>query len=175
VKFTSLGLNGSYLIEPTQIADERGYFARTFCRQKFQEMGLNPHLDQCSFSFNHKKGTLRGMHFQKHPHGEVKLVRCTQGSIYDVIIDLRPESATYKQWKGVILSSVNRHILYIPEGFAHGFQTLEDNSEVFYQISSPFVPESASGVRWDDPQFGITWPTEVSIISSKDQQYADLL
>ncbi len=115
------------------------------------------------------------MHFQKIPHAEVKLVRCTRGSIYDVIIDLRPESKTYKQWKGVILSSENRHLLYIPEGFAHGFQTLEDNVEVFYQISAPYAPESASGVRWNDSQFGIDWPLDISVISSKDQQYADIL
>lgn len=175
LKFTSLGLDGSFLIEPTPLADERGYFARTFCKRTFEEMGLNPHLDQCSFSFNNKKGTLRGMHFQKAPDAEAKLVRCTQGSIYDVIIDLRPESPTYKQWKGVVLSSENRCLLYIPEGFAHGFQTLEDNTEVFYQISAPFVPESASGVRWNDPQFGIAWPIEVVVISSKDQEYADIL
>lgn len=174
LKFLSLDLNGSFLIEPTQLADERGYFARTFCKQTFEEMGLNSHLDQCSFSFNHKRGTLRGMHFQKTPHAEAKLVRCTRGSIYDVIIDLRPESTTYKQWKGVILSSENRRLLYIPEGFAHGFQTLEDNAEVFYQISAPYVPESASGVRWNDPQFRIAWPLDVSVISPKDQQYADI-
>jgi dTDP-4-dehydrorhamnose 3,5-epimerase len=135
---------------------------------------LNPHLEQCSFSFNHKKGTLRGMHFQKFPHSEVKLVRCTQGKIYDVIIDLRPESPTYKLWKAVELSAANRHMLYIPEGFAHGFQTLEDNTEVFYQISSAFVPGASSGVRWNDQTFGIFWPMQVSVISEKDQQYANL-
>jgi dTDP-4-dehydrorhamnose 3,5-epimerase len=173
MRFDPLLLNGAYLIKTEAIEDERGFFARTFCRLEFQEKGLNPHLEQCSVSFNHKKGTIRGMHFQKKPHAEVKLVRCTQGKIYDVIIDLRPESPTYKKWEGLILSSQNRQMLYIPEGFAHGFQTLDDNTEVFYQISSPFASEHATGVRWNDLAFGIVWPTDVSIISSKDQQYAD--
>jgi dTDP-4-dehydrorhamnose 3,5-epimerase len=175
MKFNALPLLGAYLIEPDPIADERGYFARTFCREKFKEKGITAHLEQCSFSFNHKKATLRGMHFQKEPHGEAKLVRCTQGKIYDVIIDLRPHSPTYKKWEGVILSAENRHALFIPEGFAHGFQTLEDKTEVFYQISYPYVPSHASGVRWNDPAFAITWPLEVSVISCKDQQYSDFL
>jgi dTDP-4-dehydrorhamnose 3,5-epimerase len=175
MKFVSLHLSGAYLIEPEPISDDRGSFARTFCKQQFQERGLKSPLEQCSFSWNLKKGTLRGMHFQKEPHAEIKLVRCTKGAIYDVIIDLRPESSTYKQWGGFILSSENRHLLYIPEGFAHGFQTLEDHTEVFYQISSPYVAASASGVRWDDPAFKIFWPAEVSVISSKDQQYPDLM
>lgn len=175
MKWTALRLKGAYLIEPEPIVDERGFFTRTFCRQQFQEKGLCSHLEQCSLSFNHKKGTLRGMHLQKAPHGETKIVRCTQGKIYDVIIDLRPESPTYKQWEGVILSADNRQMLYIPEEFAHGFQTLEDNTEVFYQISSPYVPSHASGVRWNDAAFGINWPLEVSVISLKDQHYANLL
>ncbi|MGC2596013.1 MAG: dTDP-4-dehydrorhamnose 3,5-epimerase [Rhabdochlamydiaceae bacterium] len=175
MRFDPLLLNGAYLIETEPIEDERGFFARTFCREEFQQKGLNPHLEQCSVSFNHKKGTVRGMHFQKKPHAEVKLVRCTQGKIYDVIIDLRPESPTYKKWEGVILSSQNRQMLYIPEGFAHGFQTLDDNTEVFYQISSLFVPEHACGVRWNDLAFGIVWPVSVGVISLKDQQYADYL
>ncbi len=174
MKFVPLKLSGAYLIEPEPIVDERGSFARLFCTKQFQEKGLNSHLEQCSFSFNHKRGTLRGMHFQKEPHPEIKLVRCTRGQIYDVIIDLRPDSPTFKQWEGVILSPENRHMLYIPEGFAHGFQTLEDHSEVFYQISASYVPECASGVRWNDPAFGIAWPTHVSVISVKDQQYVDL-
>lgn len=174
MKFLPLSLSGAFLIEPEPISDERGSFARTFCRQEFKENGLNPHLEQCSFSYNLKKGTVRGMHFQRDPHAEAKLVRCTQGKIYDVIIDLRPESSTYKKWEGVILSGANRCMLYIPEGFAHGFQTLEDNTEVFYQISSVFVPEAASGVRWNDPVFGIEWPEKVSVISQKDQLYLSL-
>lgn len=173
MKFHPLRLQDAYLIEPEPIADERGCFARTFCRAEFQSKGLDPHLEQCSISFNHKKGTLRGMHFQKAPHGEAKLVRCTQGKIYDVIIDMREGSPTYKCWEGVILSKENRHMLFIPEGFAHGFQTLEDDTEVFYQISSTFVPSHAAGVRWNDPAFAITWPLEVSVMSAKDQQYVD--
>jgi dTDP-4-dehydrorhamnose 3,5-epimerase len=174
MKFISLSLNGAFLIEPEPIEDERGFFARTFCRQQFQQQGLNSHLEQCSVSINYKKGTLRGMHFQMSPHEETKLVRCTQGKIYDVIIDLRPESLTYKNWQSFILSDDNRHMLYVPEGFAHGFQTLEDNTEVFYQISHPYVSGYSSGVRWDDRAFGIVWPIEISVISPKDQQYACL-
>ena len=172
MKFIPLRLSGAFLIEPEPMVDERGSFARSFCRQEFQERGLNPHLEQCSISFNHKKGTLRGMHFQKPPFEEAKIVRCTQGKIFDVIIDLRRKSLSYKQWEGVTLSAENRHQLYIPEGFAHGFQTLEDNTEVFYQISSAFVPGQSSGVRWNDPAFEIPWPLEVSMISSKDQSYS---
>jgi dTDP-4-dehydrorhamnose 3,5-epimerase len=174
MKFLPLSLRGAYLIDPEPICDERGYFARTFCRKEFQEQGLHPHLEQCSISFNHRKGTLRGMHFQQAPYAEVKLVRCIQGKIFDVIVDLRPDSATYKKWEGVILSSENKRMLYIPEGFAHGFQTLEDNTEIFYQISCPFVPGHAAGVRWNDPALKIAWPTEISVVSSKDQQYPDL-
>jgi dTDP-4-dehydrorhamnose 3,5-epimerase len=174
VKFLPLALSGAYLIEPMPIADERGSFARTFCRQQFQERGLNAHLEQCSFSYNLKKGTVRGMHFQKPPYAETKIVRCTQGKIYDVIIDLRAESPTYKQWESLLLSAENRHMLYVPEGFAHGFQTLEDHTEIFYQISRPYVSESASGVRWNDSAFGIAWPLEVSVISLKDQNYANV-
>jgi dTDP-4-dehydrorhamnose 3,5-epimerase len=173
VKFQSLGLAGAYLIELDLILDEMGCFARTFCRKQFQDMGLNPHLDQCSISFNHREGTLRGMHLQREPHAEVKLVRCTKGKIYDVIIDLRFDSPTYKKWEAVILSEERRNMLYIPEGFAHGFQTLANDTEVFYQISAPFVAKSAFGVRWNDPEFGIEWPQQVSVISAKDQQYAN--
>ena len=173
MKFIPLRLSGAFLIEPEPIIDERGCFARTFCRQELQAKGLNSHLEQCSTSFNPKKGTLRGMHFQKPPFAETKIVRCTQGKIFDVLIDLREGSPTYKNWEGITLSAENRHQLYIPEGFAHGFQTLEDNTEVFYQISSPFVPGQASGVRWNDPAFGIIWPTDVRVISPRDQHYLD--
>ncbi len=171
MKYIPLRLKGAYLLEPEPIADERGFFARAFCRKEFEQNRLNPHLEQCSISFNLKKGTVRGMHFQKAPHSEVKLVRCTQGKIFDVIIDLRKDSETYRQWEGVVLSAENRHMLYIPEGFAHGFQTLEDKTEVFYQISSSYVPGSSSGVRWNDSAFRISWPLDVSMISIKDQQY----
>lgn len=173
MKYIPLRLKDVYLLEPEPIADERGFFARTFCRNEFEKHCLNPHFEQCSISFNLKAGTVRGMHFQKAPHEEVKLVRCTQGKIYDVIIDLRKDSKTYKQWEAVALSAENRHMLYIPEGFAHGFQTLEDGTEVFYQISSPYVTGSSSGVRWNDPAFRVSWPLDPSVISIKDQQYED--
>ncbi len=173
MKYTPLHLQGAYLLELEPIVDERGFFARTFCRKEFAQNCLDSQLEQCSISFNVKKGTIRGMHFQKAPHGEVKLIRCTRGEIYDVIIDLRKNSETYKQWEAVVLSAENRHMLYIPEGFAHGFQTLEDETEVFYQISIPYVSGSSSGFRWNDPAFGIAWPLDVSVISLKDQQFEE--
>lgn len=171
MKFTETSLMGVFLIELDLLKDERGFFARTFCAQKFLQNGLNPRLEQCNISHSLKKGTLRGMHFQTAPHGEAKLVRCLRGSIYDVVIDLRPDSPTFEQWTGVELSEKTPTMLYIPEGCAHGFQTLEDNTEVFYQMSYPFVPEAARGVRWDDPHFKITWPSGKRVISAKDQSY----
>ncbi len=166
-------LNSAYLITLNIFSDNRGFFARTYCRSEFEKHELSSHFEQCSISFNHKKGTLRGMHFQKNPHAETKLVRCSRGKIFDVLIDLRPDSSTFAQWEGHILSGENRHMLYIPEGFAHGFQTLEDNTEVFYQISNSYVPSHASGVRWNDPAFSINWPLEVTVISEKDQTFPD--
>ena len=147
MKFIETKLAGAYIIELDLIKDTRGFFARSWCQEEFAKHGLNPNLVQCNISFNHQKGTLRGMHYQIKPHEEAKLVRCTQGKIYDVIIDLRTNSTTYKQWFGVELSAANRKMLYIPEGFAHGFQTLEDHSEVFYQMSNFYHPESARGIR----------------------------
>lgn len=173
MKFTPLPLQGAFVIEPEPIADERGFFARTFCREEFAAHGLNPDLVQCSVSFNKKKGTLRGMHYQKKPHEESKVVRCTMGAIYDVIIDLRPLLPTFKRWVGVELSSENRKQIYVPEGFAHGFLTLSDESEVFYQISESFHSECTAGVRWDDPSFGIRWPLYPQIIAAKDASYPD--
>ncbi|MBP1735805.1 MAG: dTDP-4-dehydrorhamnose 3,5-epimerase, partial [Deltaproteobacteria bacterium] len=153
--------------------DERGFFARSFCAKEFKEHGLNQNIAQCNISYNGKKGTLRGMHYQAAPHEEAKLVRCTMGAIYDVIIDLRPDSSTFKKWIGVELTKENRRMLYVPEGFAHGFQTLEDHTEVLYQMSEFHHPEWARGVRWNDPTFGIFWPVNVEIISIGDQQYLD--
>ncbi len=148
------------------------FFARTFCQKEFEAHRLNPRLVQCNISFNKKKGTLRGMHYQAAPYEEAKLVRCTMGAIYDVIIDLRPQSPTYKQWIAEELSTENRKMLYIPGGFAHGFQTLEDNTEVFYQMSGYYAPEHATGVRWDDPTFGIKLPPERErLILLKDQDH----
>ena len=141
--------------------DERGFFARSWCEKEFVNHGLNPRLVQCSVSFNVRKGTLRGIHYQDQPFPEAKLVRCTQGAIYDVAVDLRPQSPTFKQWFGAVLSAENRHMLYIPEGCAHGFLTLQDDTEVFYQMSEFYHPESARGVRWDDPAFQIVWPEKL--------------
>ncbi len=169
--FTETRLKGIYIIDMEPIRDERGFFARSFCQNDFTEHGLKVNVAQCNVSFNKKKGTLRGMHFQLPPKAEAKLVRCTRGKIYDVVIDLRPGSPTYCQWEAVELSADNYRALYIPEEFAHGFQTLEDNSEVFYQMFEFYAPEYASGVRWDDPAFGINWPLPGPIISERDQLY----
>jgi len=174
--FNETRLKGTFILEPKLLEDERGFFARTWCEREFEEHGLNPRLVQCNISYNKRKGTLRGMHYQVAPYAEAKLVRCTSGAIYDVIIDLRPESTTFKQWVGVELTAHNRLGLYIPEGFAHGFQSLEDNSEVFYQMSQFYQAEAARGVRWDDPAFKINWPEVATrIISDKDQHYEGFL
>jgi len=173
MKFIPTLLSGVYIIEPEFLEDERGEFSRIFCRKEFEDMGLNPNIAQCNISFNHNKGTLRGMHYQVEPHAEAKLVRCTRGSIYDVIIDLRPEMPEFRKWFSVELSAENQKMLYIPEGFAHGFQTLTDNTEIFYQMSESYFPENARGVRWDDPCFNIKWPEDNRIISKKDLEYPD--
>lgn len=173
MKFVPVGLLGAFVIEPETIADERGFFARTYCREEFDAHGLNSDLAQCSISFNSIEGTLRGMHYQKKPYEEAKVVRCTMGGIYDVILDLRPDSPTFKRWAGIELTAHNRKALYIPECFAHGFLTLADESEVLYQISEPFHPESAAGVRWNDCAFAIDWPGAVRMISERDKTYPD--
>jgi dTDP-4-dehydrorhamnose 3,5-epimerase len=171
--FSETKLKGAFLIEPERKEDHRGFFARTWCQQEFETHGLNSKLVQCSVSFNNKKGTLRGMHFQIAPFEETKLVRCTKGEIFDVIIDLRPNSDTFKKHFSVILNEVNRLMLYIPGGFAHGFQTMADNTEVFYQMSQVYSPEHSSGVRWNDPAFGIQWPPDDRIIIDRDLNYPD--
>lgn len=171
--FTETKLKGAFIIEPDRLEDERGFFARTWCQKEFQAHKLNPRLVQCNISFNKRKGTLRGMHFQVAPYEEAKLVRCTMGAIYDVIIDLRPDSSTFKKHIGVILNPENRTMLYIPEGFAHGFLTLEDNTEILYQMSEFFSSEHLRGIRWDDPTFRIDWPIEVRVISDRDRNYPD--
>ena len=171
--FVETELEGAFILEPEILEDERGFFARTWCRREFEARGLCAEWVQCNISFNRKKGTLRGMHYQAAPYEEVKLVRCTMGSIYDVIIDLRPESSTFMQNAGVVLTAQNRTMLYIPKGFAHGFLTLEDNTEVFYQMAEFYVAECARGVRWNDPAFGIQWPTDVRVISKRDQNHPD--
>jgi dTDP-4-dehydrorhamnose 3,5-epimerase len=172
--FTATKLHGLFIIKPEKLTDERGFFARTWCAEEFEAHGLNSRLAQCNVSFNHKTATVRGMHYQAAPNEEAKLVRCTRGAIYDVAIDLRRDSPTFKQWLAVELTMDNHRMLYVPENFAHGFQTLEENTEVFYQMSEFYATESASGVRWNDPAFGIRWPiTGQCIISEKDAAYAD--
>lgn len=173
MKFTETFLQGAFLIELEPHRDERGFFARTFCRDEFRKRGLNSSFAQCSTSFNARRGTLRGMHYQMKPHEEAKLVRCTRGSIYDLIVDIRPESPTFKKWFAVELTAINLLMLYVPEGFAHGFQTLEDESEVFYQISEVYHPEYSGGIRWDDPVFEFRWPVEERIMSERDCGFAD--
>jgi dTDP-4-dehydrorhamnose 3,5-epimerase len=173
VIFTETDLPGAYVIDLERREDERGFFARAWCEDEFRDHGLSTRVVQCNVSFNRTRGTLRGMHFQQAPNAEAKLVRCTTGAIHDVIIDLRPESSTYMRWLGAELTGENRRMLYVPEGFAHGYQTLSDDTETFYQVSEFYAPQAEGGVRWDDPAFGIEWPLEVSLISEKDARWAD--
>jgi dTDP-4-dehydrorhamnose 3,5-epimerase len=168
MRFTPTKLAGAYIIEPQPHADSRGLFARTFCANEFRAQGLVDVFVQCNTSWNVSKGTLRGLHFQLSPSSEVKLVRCTAGALWDVIVDLRPQSATYLQYVAVELSAGNRSALYIPEMFAHGFQTLEEGTEVFYQMSQFYAPKLARGIRYDDPKIGIKWPLPVTSISDLD-------
>src|SRR5437762_4195845 len=171
--FTETELKGAFVIELEKFADERGFFALSWSQDEFAKRGLESSMAECNVSFNRERGTLRGMHYQEDPYGQAKVVRCTMGAIYDVIIDLRSESLTFKKWFGVELNAENRLNLYVPKGFAHGFQTLEDNSEISYQMSSPYVPDSGRGVRWNDPAFGIEWPEKVRIMNPRDKDYRD--
>jgi dTDP-4-dehydrorhamnose 3,5-epimerase len=172
--FTETKLKGAFIVELQRLEDDRGFFGRTFCRNEFAGRGLNPEVAQCNISFNRCAGTLRGMHYQSAPHAEDKLIRCTRGKLYDVVVDLRRESPTFKQWFALELTGDNRRMLYIPKGCAHGFLSLEDNTEVFYQMSEFYHPESACGVRWDDPVFGIQWPSGVqAILSERDRHWPD--
>src|SRR5579875_1113383 len=162
--FQKTTIPGVFEIGISPLADDRGFFARSWCREEAESHGLNTRIQQCNIPCNLRKGTLRGMHWQAEPHGEAKLVRCTRGAIYDVALDLRPESPQYRGWVAAELTAQNHQMLYIPEGCAHGFLTLEDDTEVFYQMSESYHPESARGVRWNDPAFGIVWPAEVEVI-----------
>ena len=167
--FRETTLPGAFLVEPERLKDERGFFARTWCAEEFARHGLNPQLSQCSISWNRYAGTLRGLHYQKAPHQEAKLVRVTRGRIFDVIVDLRPASRTRYRWFAAELDAESGLMMYVPEGFAHGFQTLEDDTAVFYQISVPYHAASAAGLRWDDPALKIAWPRAgVRIISDRD-------
>jgi dTDP-4-dehydrorhamnose 3,5-epimerase len=171
--FHKTRLDGVFEIHIEPRIDERGLFARTWCQRELENNGLNPKIAQCSVSFNHLRGTLRGLHYQDAPFQEAKLVRCTKGAIYDVAIDLRRDSPTFKHWVAVVLTAENRAMLYVPEGCGHGFLTLEDECEVFYQISEFYSGDHGRGVRWDDPAFGIEWPGEVHVISERDRSYPD--
>ncbi len=174
MRLTATALAGAFLVEPEPIADVRGFFARTACRDAFAAAGLNGDFVQSSTSFNHRRHTLRGMHYQREPHAEDKLVRCTAGAIYDVIVDLRPDSPTRLGWLAAELTAANRRGLYVPKGFAHGFLTLTDGAEVFYQITTRFEGSAAAGVRWNDPRLGIEWPAADPILSERDAGYPDL-
>lgn len=173
MKFAETRLEGAFILEMEPHRDERGFFARTWCREEFEAHHLNPELAQCSTSFNKRRGTLRGLHYQDDPYAEAKLVRCTRGAIYDLIVDVRPGSKTFKQWLSVELTADNLLMLYIPEGFAHGFQTLEDDTEVFYQISEFYHPECSRGIRWNDPLFDLRWPIVSRIMSERDENFPD--
>jgi dTDP-4-dehydrorhamnose 3,5-epimerase len=173
MKFIPTILPGAYVIELELIIDHRGFFARGFCQREFEQNGLRDHFVQCNVSWNKERGTLRGMHYQLPPHAEVKVVRCTRGAIYDVIVDLRSDSPTYCKWIGVELTADNYRMIYIPEGFAHGYQTIEPNSEVFYLVSQFYSSASERGVRWNDKAFNISWPLANPILSIKDQSYPD--
>ncbi|MDD5428967.1 MAG: dTDP-4-dehydrorhamnose 3,5-epimerase [Candidatus Omnitrophica bacterium] len=174
MKFTKTPIEKVYLLEIEKIEDERGFFARSWCAEEFEKRGLNGKIAQCSISFNKKKGTLRGMHYQVPPHEEAKIIRCTMGAIYDVIIDIRPDSPTFRKWYAAELSADNRRMIYAPEGVAHGYVTLKDDCEIFYQISELYHPECAKGVRWDDPAFGVKWPSGKKIINDRDAGYPDI-
>lgn len=172
--FTELALRGAFIVDMELRKDDRGYFARSFCREEFLRHGLRTEVSQSNVSFNRRKGTLRGMHYQIQPKAEAKLVRCTRGAVYDVIIDLREDSSSCRRWVAVELTEANSRMLYVPEGFAHGYQTLEDDSELLYQMFESYSPEHARGVRWDDPELGIDWPLPNPIISERDRAYPPL-
>jgi dTDP-4-dehydrorhamnose 3,5-epimerase len=166
------GLDGTFVVELEPHSDDRGFFARAWCRTEFEALGLDGRIEQCNVAVNERTGTLRGLHFQRGAHAETKVVRCTAGAVYDVLVDLRPASSTYLEWIAVELSSENRFALYIPGGVAHGYQTLEERTEVFYFHSTAYAPESAGGVRWDDPAFGIDWPAvDGRVMSEKDRSW----
>jgi dTDP-4-dehydrorhamnose 3,5-epimerase len=173
MKFNSTDIDGLYYVDIDRLEDDRGFFGRAFCRQEFKEKGLESEVCQANISYNQSAGTLRGMHYQKPPYQESKFIRCIRGSIYDVAIDLRKNSPTYCHWFGIELSDENRTALFVPKDFAHGFLTLTDDTEVIYMVSQSYAPNAEAGVRWDDPFFGISWPVNPSLVSSKDAQWPD--
>jgi dTDP-4-dehydrorhamnose 3,5-epimerase len=175
VKFTETKLKGAFVVEIEKLSDERGFFARSWCRKEFEAHGLTSRVAQANVSYNLKKGTLRGMHYQIAPYQECKLIRCTRGAIYDVIIDLRPDSPTYKQWTAVELTADNYTMFFVPQDFAHGFQTLTDETEITYQVSQFYTSGSEKGIRFNDPTFNIQWPLDVSVISDKDRDWPNFV
>jgi dTDP-4-dehydrorhamnose 3,5-epimerase len=173
--FRETALEGVWIIDVERFEDDRGFFARTWAPDEFERRGLDSTLAQCNLAWNHKKGTLRGMHFQRAPFEEVKIVRCTRGAIFDVVVDLRPGSPTFGRWISAELSEETRRMLYIPRGMAHGYQTLTDGVEAYYHVSAPYSPEHAAGVRWDDPRFGIIWPMPPTVMSTRDKTWPDFV
>lgn len=171
--FTETPLSGAFTVDLELRRDDRGFFARAWCQDEFERRGLSTRIVQCNTSYNNRTGTVRGLHFQRPPQAEVKLVRCTRGAIWDVIVDLRPESTTYTRWFGAELTADNRRMLYVPENFAHGYITLEPETETFYQVSEFYSPDHEAGIRWDDPAIGITWPIEPVVVSAKDAGHPD--
>jgi len=172
MRFVATPLADGYIVELDRLEDERGFFARSFCSAEFAAHELAASFPQCNVSYNARRGTLRGMHYQREPYAEAKVVRCTRGAIYDVIVDIRPGSPTFRRWFAVDLTADNHRMLYVPQGYAHGFQTLMDDSEVFYMMSETYHPEAAAGIRWNDPAFGISWPLAEPIVSARDAGYA---
>lgn len=175
MKFREAKIAGVFEVCLEPRTDDRGFFARAWCQKEFEAQGLNSTVVQCNISRNARKGTLRGMHYQTHPFSETKVVRCTRGAVYDVVLDLRPESKTFKQWVSVVLTEESGNMVYIPDGCAHGFLSLKDGSDVFYQMSEFYNPEAARGVRWDDDAFGIVWPEKIEVISERDRTYPDFI
>jgi len=173
MEFSETKLKGGFLVGLSKRSDQRGFFARAWCKDEFAAHGLNPNMVQLNTAHSHEKGTLRGMHFQAEPHAEAKFVRCTRGALFDVMIDLRPDSPTHRQWFGAELTADNGLMMYVPEGFAHGYQTLSDDTEMYYLTSAVYAATSAGGVRYDDPAFGIQWPLPVSVISDADAKWPD--
>jgi dTDP-4-dehydrorhamnose 3,5-epimerase len=171
--FTETKLKGAFIIDVKRLEDERGFFGRAWCKREFEQHGLNSNAVQANVSYNKVKGTLRGMHFQVAPYAEAKIIRCTSGALYDVIIDIRPESPTYKQWIGVELTEESMRMLYVPEGFAHGFVTLKDHTSAHYLVTQYYTPGSESGIRYDDPEFDIAWPIKPTVVSEKDRAIPD--
>lgn len=171
--YTKTPIDGVVVVDIEKREDDRGFFARTFCEEEFRQHGLESHIAQCSTALSVRRGTLRGMHYQREPHGEVKLVRCVRGGVYDVVVDVRPKSPHFRRWFGVELNANNRRMLYIPRGVAHGYLTLEDDTEIAYQMSTAYNPDAAIGVRWNDRAFGIEWPFEPTVMAERDRSYAD--